>query len=73
MARAVIMRPSVLLADEPTGNLDTDSGEAIMRLLGAMNRDGLTVLVVTHNADVARHAGRTLRMHDGRFLDGGAP
>ena len=73
IARAVILRPSILLADEPTGNLDTESGVAILRLLCDMNREGLTVLVVTHNAEVARAAGHILRMQDGRFLDGGAP
>ncbi|MFQ5599348.1 MAG: ABC transporter ATP-binding protein [Candidatus Krumholzibacteriia bacterium] len=70
IARAVVMRPSIVLADEPTGNLDSEAGRSIMRLLHEMNDGGLTVLVVTHNADVAREAGRILRMQDGRFVNG---
>jgi putative ABC transport system ATP-binding protein len=73
IARAVVMRPSMLLADEPTGNLDSDSGRSIMQLLHEMNAQGLTLLVVTHNAEVARRAGRILRMQDGRFRNGDAP
>ena len=73
IARATIMRPSMLLADEPTGNLDTESGVGILRLLGELHSSGLTVIVVTHNAEVARGAQSTRRMQDGRFLDGRAP
>jgi len=67
IARAVVMRPRVLLADEPTGNLDTASGRQVMDLLGRLNADGLTLVVVTHDPNVARRANRTLVMRDGRI------
>jgi putative ABC transport system ATP-binding protein len=66
IARAIVMRPRVLLADEPTGNLDTASGRQVMDLLGGLNADGLTLVVVTHDPNVARRANRTLVMRDGR-------
>ena len=65
IARAVIMRPSILLADEPTGNLDSASGSEIVELIEAMNREGLTLIVVTHDADIGRRAGRRIRLVDG--------
>jgi putative ABC transport system ATP-binding protein len=65
IARAMIMRPSVLLADEPTGNLDTKSGMGIVALLEEMNAAGLTIVLVTHDENVAAHAKRVLRMRDG--------
>jgi putative ABC transport system ATP-binding protein len=67
IARATVMRPRVLLADEPTGNLDTASGRQVMDLLGSLNADGLTLVVVTHDPNVARRANRTLLMQDGRI------
>ncbi len=67
IARATAMRPQVLLADEPTGNLDSASGEQVLALLEQMNRDGLTLLVVTHDPAVAARARRGLLMHDGRI------
>ena len=67
IARAIVMGPAVLLADEPTGNLDRASGGEIVRLLEAMNADGLTLIVVTHDPDVGRRASRTLRMVDGEI------
>jgi putative ABC transport system ATP-binding protein len=67
IARATVMRPRVLLADEPTGNLDTASGRQVMDLLGSLNADGLTLIVVTHDPNVARRANRTLVMRDGRI------
>lgn len=73
IARAMVMEPSVLLADEPTGNLDTDSGNGIVRLLEEMNARGLTIIMVTHDPEVAGHARRVLRMLDGRLLDGDGP
>jgi putative ABC transport system ATP-binding protein len=73
IARAMVMSPSVLLADEPTGNLDTDSGNGIVRLLERMNNRGLTIILVTHDPEVAGHARRILRMQDGRLLDGNDP
>jgi putative ABC transport system ATP-binding protein len=67
IARAIVTRPAVLLADEPTGNLDTRTSQEIMELIGGFNRDqGLTVLMVTHEPDVAAHARRTVRFLDGR-------
>ena len=67
IARAIVTRPAVLLADEPTGNLDTRTGEEIMGLIGALNRDqGITVLMVTHEPDMAAHARRVIRFVDGR-------
>jgi len=69
IARAVISRPSLLLADEPTGNLDEAQAERLMQLLKEMNRLGTTVVVATHNeALVRRHPGRTLRLAHGRLL-----
>jgi putative ABC transport system ATP-binding protein len=68
IARATIMRPRLLLADEPTGNLDSVSGRQVIELLEAMNRDGLTLIVVTHDPAVARRAGRVLVMADGHIV-----
>jgi putative ABC transport system ATP-binding protein len=70
IARAVVMHPAILLADEPTGNLDSESGEAVLQLLQRMHAEGLTILVVTHNPDVGGRTDRILRMHDGRFVVG---
>ena len=69
IARATIMRPRLLLADEPTGNLDSSSGRIVIELLERMNGDGLTLVVVTHDPGVARRAGRVLVMADGRVVD----
>jgi lipoprotein-releasing system ATP-binding protein len=70
LARALIMDPKVLLADEPTGNLDTHTGEEIHRLLVELNREhGMTMLVVTHNADLASRMPRRVRMVDGLLED----
>ncbi len=76
IARAVVMSPSLLLADEPTGNLDRSSGGEVMALLEEMNREGLTLLVVTHDPAIAARARRVLRMDDGRLVEeakGGSP
>lgn len=67
IARALANDPPVLLADEPTGNLDTRTGGQIMALLEELNRAGRTVVLVTHERDVAEHAGRILSMRDGRI------
>jgi len=70
IARAVISRPSLLLADEPTGNLDDNQAERLMQLLKEMNRLGTTVVIATHNdALVDRHPGRRLRLSRGRLLE----
>jgi putative ABC transport system ATP-binding protein len=68
IARAVSMRPRLLLADEPTGNLDTQSGEQILGLLEALNQQGITLAVVTHDPDVAGRANRVLEMRDGEIV-----
>ncbi len=68
MARAVVMGPSVLLADEPTGNLDRASAEEVMALLEGMNAGGLTLVVVTHDPAIAGRARRVVRMADGEIL-----
>jgi putative ABC transport system ATP-binding protein len=68
IARAVVMRPRILLADEPTGNLDQASGRAVLELLDALHEQGLTVIVVTHDPGVARRAQRVLVLRDGRIV-----
>jgi putative ABC transport system ATP-binding protein len=73
IARATVMRPRVLLADEPTGNLDTTSGTQILDLLDRLHAEGLTLVVVTHDPSVARRAGRVLVMVDGRIVRRLAP
>ena len=65
LARALINNPSLILADEPTGNLDTRMGEEVLSLLQDLNRDGITILLVTHEEQIARHTGRILRLRDG--------
>ena len=68
VARAVVNRPPVLLADEPTGNLDSGNSKEIMKLLQALNQEGTTVVVVTHSNDCARFAARTLQVSDGTIV-----
>lgn len=65
IARAIVNRPSILLADEPTGNLDSKTSREIMDLLKSLNAEGMTILMVTHNAECAQFAGRILRIADG--------
>jgi putative ABC transport system ATP-binding protein len=70
IARALINNPTLLLADEPTGALDTRTGEQVMELLGQVHRDGQTILLVTHDAKLAtRHAARVLSVMDGKIVD----
>ncbi len=66
IARALVNRPSIILADEPTGNLDTATGEDIMHAFERIWREGNTVILVTHEADIAAHANRIVRMRDGK-------
>ncbi|MDD5557389.1 MAG: ABC transporter permease [bacterium] len=68
IARALVNDPPVILADEPTGNLDTKSEAEIVALLEAMHRGGRTIVMVTHEPSIARHAGRIVRMRDGRII-----
>ena len=69
VARALVNHPSILLADEPTGNLDSKTGEEIMALFDELNDKGNTIILVTHEEDIARHAARVVRLRDGRVLD----
>jgi putative ABC transport system ATP-binding protein len=67
IARALVMGPSILLADEPTGNLDTATGEEIMRLFERLHAEGNTIILVTHERDIANHAHRTIHIRDGQI------
>ena len=69
IARAIAMDPAIVLADEPTGNLDSHAGHEVIALLEAMNRRGLTLLVVTHNPEIARRAPHRIRLADGRLVE----
>jgi putative ABC transport system ATP-binding protein len=69
VARAVAGDPSILLADEPTGNLDSRNGEAVMELLSELHRTGSTICMVTHDTRYAAHAKRTIHLFDGRVVD----
>ncbi len=68
IARATAMRPSLILADEPTGNLDQHAGREVVEVLEGLNRDGLTLLVVTHDSELSARAPRRIRMVDGRIV-----
>lgn len=68
IARALVNRPSIVLADEPTGNLDSKSGESILRLFDELHRRGNTIVIVTHERDVAEHAQRIMSFRDGELV-----
>jgi putative ABC transport system ATP-binding protein len=68
IARALVNDPSILLADEPTGNLDSTTSAEIMEVFAALHRQGQTVIMVTHEADIAAHAHRVVTLHDGRVF-----
>jgi putative ABC transport system ATP-binding protein len=68
VARALVANPKLILADEPTGNLDTHHGEEVMKMLQALNREGSTIVMVTHSPAHADYAGRIVSMLDGRIL-----
>src|SRR5947209_3739507 len=70
VARALGGKPAILLADEPTGNLDSKNGEAVMELLRELHREGATICMVTHDPRFARHAERNIHLFDGRIVDG---
>ena len=69
VARALVGHPLILLADEPTGNLDSRNGEAVVKLLEELHRDGSTICMVTHDPRYAEQAGRTIQLFDGRIVD----
>ena len=69
MARAVAGEPAILLADEPTGNLDSRNGEAVMHLLAELHQAGATICIVTHDTRFAEHARRVIHVLDGRVVD----
>lgn len=69
IARALVTNPEVILADEPTGNLDSKSGDEVKNLLDQFNRLGKTVIIITHDADLAKHAKKTLEIRDGRIAE----
>ena len=72
IARALVNRPQILLADEPTGNLDSKSEREVLGIFHDLHKAGLTVILVTHNQEIADHAQRTIRIRDGQILEGAA-
>lgn len=72
IARALVNEPLLIMADEPTGALDSETGTAIMELLKGLNREGKTIVMVTHDEDLLQYATRVIRMHDGSFVEEGA-
>ena len=68
IARALVCDPAVIFADEPTGNLDSKSGNIVMEILQKLNNDGHTIILVTHEMDTANHAKRILRIKDGNII-----
>ncbi len=72
IARAIAARPPVILADEPTGNLDSHAGREVMNILLELNREGRTVILITHDNEIAAMAGRVVRIRDGRLAEDGA-
>ena len=69
IARAIVTNPSILLADEPTGNLDTKTGEEIMHVFEELNRQGRTIIIVTHDPEIAEQCPRQICIRDGQLLD----
>jgi putative ABC transport system ATP-binding protein len=68
IARAIVARPAIVFADEPTGNLDSQAGEAVLQILHELHRDGATIAVITHDRDIAASLPRRVEMHDGRIV-----
>lgn len=69
IARALANNPEIIIADEPTGNLDLKSTEEVMDILSGLNREGRTIIMVTHNPEITKYCNRVIRMRDGRILD----
>lgn len=70
IARALVTNPQIILADEPTGNLDTKTGKEILKLFSELHREGKTIVIITHEAGIAKAAKRIIRLRDGRIVDG---
>jgi putative ABC transport system ATP-binding protein len=69
IARALVVKPSIIIADEPTGNLDSARGEEIIRLLKGLNKQGITLIIITHDLNIARQAGRIIQIRDGKLTE----
>lgn len=69
IARAIVLNPSIIMADEPTGNLDTQSSIEVMKIFQSLNDDGATIIMVTHERDIAQHTKREVRIRDGRIVE----
>ena len=69
IARALAIKPSIIIADEPTGNLDTSKGQEIMKILNDLNKQGITLLIITHDMSVARQAHRVVEIRDGKITE----
>jgi putative ABC transport system ATP-binding protein len=69
IARALVNKPRIILADEPTGNLDSKTSEEIMALFDSLNKEGITIIIVTHETDIADHANRQVRFLDGKIVE----
>ena len=70
IARALVNNPDIIIADEPTGSLDSASGEEIMSIFGQLHAQGKTIIMVTHENDIAAHAQRVIRLRDGQIAEG---
>jgi putative ABC transport system ATP-binding protein len=70
VARAIINRPTLMLADEPTGNLDSEHGAEVMKMLVKLNEEGTTILMVTHSMENAAYSGKVIRLYDGKIVTG---
>jgi putative ABC transport system ATP-binding protein len=69
IARALAIKPSIIIADEPTGNLDSSRGKEIMKLLEELNKQGITLIIITHDQGIARQARRAVEIHDGKLVE----
>jgi putative ABC transport system ATP-binding protein len=70
IARAIVNNPNILLADEPTGSLDSQSGEQVMKLFNKLNKEGVTIIMITHEREIAEHAERIVMIRDGEIVNG---